>query len=75
MYVEEVREFDENQLRFDVLFVWRELDCFSFEERIVLVWMEVLMFIYFFIIIEEMYNSVESMFGKEGLIEFMFIIL
>ncbi|MFD3323391.1 carboxymuconolactone decarboxylase family protein [Alteromonas macleodii] len=69
MHAEEARESDENQSRLDVLSAWRELDCFSFEERTALAWTEALTLIHSSTITEEMYNSVESTFGKEGLIE------
>lgn len=75
MHAEEARESDENQSRLDVLSAWRELDCFSFEERTALAWTEALTLIHSSTITEEMYNSVESTFGKEGLIELTSIIL
>ena len=75
IYAEEARESDENQSRLDVLSAWRELDCFSFEERTALAWTEALTLIHSSTITEEMYNSVESTFGKEGLIELTSIIL
>ena len=75
MHAEEARVSDENQSRLDVLSAWRELDCFNFEERTALAWTEALTLIHSSTITEEMYNSVESTFGKKGLIELTSIIL
>lgn len=75
MHAEEAREAGENQERLDVLSAWRELHCFTPEERAALEWTEALTLIHTSTITDERYSRIEGVFGKQGLIELTSIIL
>ena len=75
MHAGEARQSDENQARLDVLTAWREMNCFTHEERVALEWTEALTLIHASTITEDLYSNVESVFGKEGLIELTTIVL
>lgn len=75
MHTDEARKSNENQARLDVLSAWKELNCFNKEERVALEWTEALTLIHSSTITDELYKTVENMFGKQGLIKLTSVIL
>jgi len=75
MHADEARAAGEKQARLDVLSAWRELDCFTNEERTALEWTEALTLIHSSTISDDIYSKVERVFGKQGLVALTTVIL
>lgn len=75
MHSDEARSNGEEQQRLDVLPAWRELGCFSQEERAALAWTEALTLVANQAVEDHVFQQALDVFGEQRLIELTTIIL
>ncbi len=75
MHSDEARNDDEKQSRLDVLPAWRELNCFTEEERAALAWTEAVTCISEEQPSDQVYTAALSVFGEQGLVELTALII
>ncbi|WP_286232701.1 carboxymuconolactone decarboxylase family protein [Thalassotalea sediminis] len=75
MHADEARADGEQQSRLDVLSAWRELSCFTAQERAALAWTEALTLIASEEITDQTYQQVTEAFGEQGVVELTTVIL
>ncbi|MGD8174902.1 carboxymuconolactone decarboxylase family protein [Marinimicrobium sp. ARAG 43.8] len=75
MHADEARADGERQARLDVLPAWRELSCFTEQERAALAWAEALTLISQKEIDDATFQAAVDAFGESGLIELTTVIL
>ncbi|KXJ60813.1 MAG: alkylhydroperoxidase [Alteromonas sp. Nap_26] len=69
MHADEARRDGETQDRLDVLAAWRELSCFTAQERVALAWTEALTLVCNSEITEDIYQNTLEAFGQQGLLD------
>lgn len=69
MHADEARGDGETQDRLDVLAAWRELSCFTSQERVALAWAEALTLLSHSEITEDIYQNTLDTFGQQGLLD------
>ncbi|WP_336274499.1 carboxymuconolactone decarboxylase family protein [Vreelandella indica] len=75
MHSQEARDDGEHQVRLDVLPAWREVACFSEQERAALAWAEALTLLSQHPISDETYQNALAAFGEQDLLELTTVIL
>lgn len=75
MHSQEARDDGEHQVRLDVLPAWREVGCFSEQERAALAWAEALTLLSQHPISDETYQNALTAFGEQDLLELTTVIL
>ena len=75
MHADEARADGELQSRLDVLPAWKELSCFTAEERAALAWTEALTLINDVEIADSIFQAALDAFGESGLIELTTVIV
>ncbi|MCC2605902.1 carboxymuconolactone decarboxylase family protein [Planctobacterium marinum] len=75
MHSDEARNDGEQQARLDVLPAWRELNCFSAEERAALAWTEAVTCISVQQPDDQLYKETLAVFGEQGVVELTALII
>ena len=68
MHCDEAREAGEQQARLDVLAAWKDVDCFSAQEKAALAWTEALTLVHQSPLSDTIYQHAFNQFGEKGLI-------